>query len=114
MDGLFHIAMADGEYHPAEDAFLAEVSRIFGLDECCFRALRAQHVEGRPDPWDVLGLPKESGLAAAKKAWARAVKDNHPDVAQARGLPPEAIRLAEDRLRAVNEAWEAISSRQAA
>ncbi|MEN8742184.1 MAG: TerB family tellurite resistance protein, partial [Phaeobacter gallaeciensis] len=30
MEGLFHIALADGFYHPGENEFLEEVSRIFG------------------------------------------------------------------------------------
>jgi len=115
MDGLFHIATADGDYHDAEDAFLSEVAAIFGLEECCFRALKAQHVAGvAPDPYDVLGLAGSSDLDAAREAWRRAVKENHPDVAMARGLPPEAIRLAEERLRAVNAAWEEISAKAAA
>lgn len=41
MEGLFHIAMADGTYHPAENDFLAQVAEIFGLEEHDFRALRA-------------------------------------------------------------------------
>jgi DnaJ like chaperone protein len=114
MDGLFHIAMSDGAFHPAEDAFLSQVATIFGLEACCLRALKAQHVAGTPDPFDVLGLDPDANLETARKAWRRAVKESHPDVAMARGLPPEAIRLAEDRLRAVNAAWEAISDRQAA
>ena len=115
MNGLFHIATVDGTYHAAEDAFLTEVARIFGLEHCCFRALKAQHVAGvAPDPYDVLGLPHTADVEAARNAWRRAVKENHPDVAMARGLPPEAIQLAQDRLRAVNAAWEEISARAAA
>ncbi len=115
LDGLFYIATADGTYHAAEDAFLSEVASIFGLEHCCFRALKAQHVTGTaPDPFDVLGLAPTADLDVARKAWRRAVKENHPDVAMARGLPPEAIRLAEERLRAVNAAWEEISARAAA
>jgi DnaJ like chaperone protein len=114
MDGLFHIALADGAYHPAEDAFLSEVATIFGLQGGCFRALKAQHVAGAADPYDVLGIAPTAGIEAARDAWRRAVKESHPDIAMARGLPPEAIRLAEDRLRAVNAAWDEISGRRAA
>ena len=46
LGGLFHIATADGAYHPAEDAFLARVAGIFGLSEAEFRTLRAAHVAG--------------------------------------------------------------------
>lgn len=114
MDGLFHIATADGDFHPAEDAFLFEVAQIFELQGCCYRSLRAKHVDGKPDPFDVLGLEPSASLDVARDAWRRAVKENHPDIATARGLPPEAIRLAEERLVAVNAAWEEISARRAA
>lgn len=111
MEGLFHIAMADGEFHPAEEAFLREVCRIFGLTDACFRALRARHVND--DPYAVLGVSPDTPPDAIKKAWRDAVKSSHPDVMIARGVPPEAVKLAEDRLRALNAAYEDISRRAA-
>ena len=111
MEGLFHIAMADGEFHPAEEEFLREVARIFALDERCFRALRARHI--KDDPYAVLGVPAGAPLDDVRKAWREAVKASHPDVMMARGVPPEAVQLAEDRMRAINAAWEAISRRAA-
>jgi DnaJ like chaperone protein len=36
------------------------------------------------------------------------VRNNHPDRLIARGVPPEAIKLAERRLIAINVAWEEI------
>ncbi|MEO0931297.1 MAG: TerB family tellurite resistance protein, partial [Pseudomonadota bacterium] len=44
MEGLFHIAMADGVYHLNEDAFLREVADIFGFDDRRFKSIRAQFV----------------------------------------------------------------------
>ncbi|MBL8563143.1 MAG: molecular chaperone DjiA [Gemmobacter sp.] len=115
MEGLFHVAMADGSYHPAEDAFLQEVARIFGLGEPCFRALRARYVPDAPrDPFEVLGLPTHASLDEARAAWKAAVRDSHPDRLIARGVPPEAVNLAQQRLIAVNAAWEEIAARQAA
>lgn len=115
MEGLFHIAVSDGGYHPAEDAFLAEVARIFGLDERCFRSLRARHVPGAErDPWEVLGLDRGASRAEARAAWREAVRESHPDRLVARGLPEEAVKLAEARLVAVNRAWEEISGKRAA
>jgi DnaJ like chaperone protein len=111
MEGLFHIALADGEFHPAEEEFLREVARIFGLDERCFRALRARHI--KDDPYAVLGVPSDAPLQDVRKAWRAAVKASHPDVMIARGVPSEAAQLAEDRMRAINAAWEAISRRAA-
>lgn len=115
LEGLFQIALADGSFHPQEDAFLAEVAAIFGLDERCYRMMRSRMVEGAPrDPYDVLGIPPTASIEEARKAWRQAVKDSHPDSMIARGVPIEAVKLAERRLIAVNTAWEEISARRAA
>ena len=114
MEGLFHIALADGRYHPAEDDFLARVSEIFGLDARAFRSLRARHVEdAAPDPFAVLGVEPDAPLAEVRAAWRRAVRESHPDAMIARGVPEEAVKLAERRLIAVNRAWEEIVAARA-
>ena len=115
LEGLFQIAMADGRFHPGEDDYLLRVATIFGLDESCYRMMRARFVEGAPrDPFDVLGIPADATLDEARMAWRRAVKESHPDAMIARGVPEEAIRLAERRLIAINAAWDEISGRRAA
>jgi DnaJ like chaperone protein len=42
------------------------------------------------------------------------VRETHPDVLQARGVPPEAMKLAMRRMQLINEAWAEIAARQAA
>ena len=114
MEGLFHIAVADGSYHPAEEGFLRRVAAIFALPDAEFRALRARFAPGSPmDCYDVLGVTPDTPLDAVRAAWREAVREGHPDRLIARGLPPEAVRLAEQRLIAVNRAWEAIRARAA-
>ncbi len=115
LEALFQIALADGTYHSGEDAFLTEVADAFGLDDRCFRIVRARLVEGAPrDPYDVLGLPPGASRDEARRAWKALVRDTHPDVMQARGVPAEAMKLAERRMQLINEAWREISARQAA
>lgn len=115
MEGLFHIAVADGHYHFKEDDFLEMVAGIFGLDGGCFRTLRARFVDGTsPDPYDVLGVADNAPMDEVRAAWKRAVRASHPDVMIARGVPPEAVKLAERRLIAINAAWEEISAKEAA
>jgi len=114
MEGLFHIALADGIYHPKEDAFLARVADIFGLEEARFRRLRSRFVEGEhPDPWSVLGVTADMPLSEIRKVWRQMVRDCHPDRMQARGVPKEAVKLAEKRLVDINRAWEEISEARA-
>lgn len=115
MEGLFQIALADGDYNALEDEFLAEVARIFQLSDCCLRGLRERLVPGHPhDPYDVLDVPADAPLDTIRSAWKAAVRENHPDRLQARGIPAEALRLAQERLMAVNAAWDEISRARAA
>lgn len=114
MEGLFQIAMADGTYHPGEDAFLTRVAELFALPEGEFECLRARFVpDTSPLPHTVLGIAPDANLDEARAAWRALVRANHPDALIARGLPEEAIRLAEKRMIDINRAWETIQARAA-
>lgn len=109
MEGLFHIALADGKYHPKEDRFLRRVAGFLGLSEPQFRGIRARYVDGADiDPRDVLGVGPDAPIEEIRAAWRAQVLECHPDRMAARGVPVEAMRLAERRLVALNRAWEEI------
>ncbi len=109
MEGLFHIALADGNFHPGEDVFLQRVAELIGLDHGCFQSLKARHVAAEEfDPYAILGIGPGASPAQARAAWRQLVRDMHPDGMLARGVPPEAVRLAEQRLATINQAWDAI------
>ncbi|NOX40022.1 MAG: molecular chaperone DjiA [Alphaproteobacteria bacterium] len=111
LEGLFFIAMADGEYHPKEDDFIHKVADIFGVSERRFRTLRTRFApDAPPDAYDVLGVDPSSSLEDIRTAWRRAVRETHPDQMMSRGVPEEAINLATAKLIAVNRAWEEISA----
>ncbi|MEL6571563.1 MAG: molecular chaperone DjiA [Pseudomonadota bacterium] len=110
IEGLFHIAMADGEYHPNENIFLEEVAEIFGFSHRRFTRIRSQFVpDAERDPYDVLAVSPEADMATIRAAWRRRVKEAHPDQMRARGVPEEAVKMAEARMVAVNLAWEQIN-----
>ncbi len=107
-------AMADGTYHPNEDDFLARVAAIFELPEARFRLLRSRFVpDAAPDPYEILGVAHDAPMEAIRAAWRRAVRETHPDRMIARGVPPEALKLAESRMVAINKAWEQIEAEHA-
>lgn len=114
IEGLFYIAIADGDYHPAENEFLIRVALIFGFTDQNFSRLRAQFVpDAERDPFEVLGVRPDAATEEIRAAWRNLVRDTHPDRLKARGIPEEAVKLAEKRLIAVNLAWEAIVERRA-
>ena len=112
LDGLFSIATADGAVHEAEFAYLHSVAETFGFDEAAFQRIAARHVDRPDDPYMVLGASREMSNANLKRHYRRLVAENHPDREIARGLPPEAVKIATERLAAINAAWEDVAKQR--
>ena len=109
LDGLLHIAAADGVVHERELAFLRRVSEIFAVGEARFAAILSRHgVTGEIDPWRVLGLELGAPFDQVKAQYRRMAAENHPDRLIARGVPEEFLAIANRRLAAINAAYEMI------
>jgi DnaJ like chaperone protein len=113
MDGLFEIAKADNVLHPAELAFLERVAEIFGFAPQVFRRIRATHFRDAADPYVILGVSWEANDDEIKRTYRMLVKENHPDSLMARGVPPEFVKIANDKLVAINSAYEKILKERA-
>jgi DnaJ like chaperone protein len=109
LDGLFEIAKADGVLHPCEARFLEKVAEIFGFAPNEFRRIRASHFAPElTDPYVILGLSYVADDEELKHTYRKLVRENHPDSLMARGVPPEFLKLANDKLAAINAAYEKI------
>jgi DnaJ like chaperone protein len=108
VDGLFHIAKADGAVHEAELAYLHDITAILGFDEADWRRITARHVRVPDDPYVLLGAERDWDEATLRRHYRTLVQEYHPDRQIARGLPPEAIAIATSRLAGINEAWERV------
>jgi DnaJ like chaperone protein len=84
LDGLFHIAKADGHVPGTEIEYLRKVAGIFGFSEHDFERIRAEN----------LGPDKA---------------EHHPDRLIAKGVPKEFIDVANEKLATINAAWDRIS-----
>lgn len=134
LDGLFAVAAADGELHQAELVFLARVAAIFGFGQLQFDAIAARYIASRsysrgprgrsgdgghrqrtaaqpqrPDPHLVLGLDRRADEATVKKRYRELVREHHPDRLMAKGVPEEFVRQANDKLAAINAAYDEIA-----
>lgn len=114
LEGLVFIAVADGTYHPDEDAFLESVTEIFGLPPQRLREIRARHVQDFSDPYAILGIEADISDADLRLRFRHLVRELHPDRMIARGIPIEAQRLAEQRLASVNDAYALIRAERRA
>jgi DnaJ like chaperone protein len=110
LDGLFHIAKADGGVHEAEIAFLRRVATIFGFDEAEFARIRESQLgPDKADPYTILGTSRLASNEEIKAAWRKLVRDTHPDRLMAQGLPHEFIELANEKLATINAAYDKIA-----
>ena len=117
LGGLFHIALADGRIFPAEDAYLRKVAQHFGFDAADYTRIRALHVGAEEaageDPYAILGVLPGTPATAIREAYHRLVRESHPDLVIAQGLPPECIALATARIARINAAYERITKGEA-
>lgn len=109
LDGLFYIAQADGELHENEILFLETVAEIFGLSNAVFDAVRLRNLPQRDrSAYDLLGVSPDMPVQEIRRHWRKLAARLHPDRLQGEGVPPEALRLTEQRLADVNAAWDSI------
>ena len=109
LEGLLAIASADGTITYAERQMLIRIGRIFRLsDDYVLQRLSPSWGMDSHDPYLLLGVLPGASMEEARAAWKQKVMKNHPDVLAARGVPGEAVKLSEERLRRYNEAWERI------
>ena len=110
IEGLFHIALSDGNYHPAENAFLQKVSEIFKIPEISFLRIRSRFVPNAPkDHYSILEVNSNAPIAEVRESWRKLVRETHPDQMIARGVPEEVIQIATKKLSDINAAWETIN-----
>ena len=109
LEGLMHVAAADGTLHPRESQYLEAVSDRFGFSASEFRFFRARFVKDVDNPYDVLRLDPKATNAEIKAQYRQLVLNNHPDKLMATGVPAEFIDLATRKLAAINAAYEAIA-----
>jgi len=113
MDGLFHIARADGTVGREELGYLEGVAKLFGLSERAWQRIRAANLNQveTSDPYAILGVGQDADEATVKARHRKLVLEHHPDRLVASGMPPEFVAVAEDKLAKINAAWDELKKR---
>ncbi|MGA9852546.1 MAG: co-chaperone DjlA [Gammaproteobacteria bacterium] len=132
--GLLHMflqiqlaaAFADGVLHPAEQAIFNRICALLGIPPIELRRyedfIHAQQTFGggqassqsRPDrlaaAYQTLGIKPNASDQEVKQAYRRLMKENHPDRLVARGLPEAMIKLAQEKAKQINVAYEVVKT----
>lgn len=109
LEGLFHIAVADGQLSHAEESYLETVSKLFGLKRATYRSIRSGYVApDADDPYVILGLTPDASDEEVRIARRAQLSDFHPDRIRARGLPADFEVLYTHKTARINLAYDQI------
>jgi len=104
---LFQIASADSAgVTRTEEDLIRRISVSLGLGEQVFRQVRAELVRESGRAWEILGIPPGSGIDEIKAAYRQLSLQHHPD--KVANLGPEFVKVAEERFKAIQQAYEDI------
>lgn len=115
------VGYADGSLHAAEREVLLRICQVFGFSptdlarlEAMIRAEVHSHQPGRTggldlgDAYAILNVDSSASDAEIKKAYRRLMSQHHPDKLEAKGLPKEMMKLAEEKTHEIRTAYERI------
>ena len=113
LDGLFFIAKADNVFHPKEEEFLRSVAGIFGFNGADWARIKAGHVGADDfDPYAILGVAHNVTDVVLKQSYRRLVRENHPDLLVAQGLPEDFIMVANAKIATINDAYDKVAKQR--
>ena len=120
VDFQLKMAMADGVIGPRKKHILEIIGAYFnlsGYEHFSEFHQRSQHTQSRSDigiaeAYKVLGVEAHATPAEIKKAYRRKMREHHPDRLIAKGLPEEMIKLATEKTKAIQRAYETIKKQR--
>ncbi len=118
---LIVMALADGNFHPAEEALLADIAARLGYDQAAFRQLQdmvlnqtrfaggqAGAASALDDAYKALGVTKDSSDAEIKRAYRKLMSQYHPDKLTGQGMPEDMIAMATEQAKEIQLAHDLI------
>ncbi|BAN35503.1 heat shock protein DnaJ domain protein [Sulfuricella denitrificans skB26] len=118
---LIVIALADGHFHPVEEALLTEVARYLGYDQAAFKQLmdmvlnqsrfgsqQTNPAEALDDAYKALGVTKENTDQEIKRAYRKLMSQYHPDKLMGQGMPEDMIAVATEQAKEIQLAYDLI------
>jgi len=108
IDLLTKMAMADGVLSPQEDALLASAARIFGINRNGYEQVKNQYAKTSDHYYAILNCAPNATDDEIKKQYRSLARDFHPDTIVSKGLPDEFTKLASEKFKEIQDAYEHI------
>ena len=111
-------ALADGRVDSAENRILVHAAEVLGFGSDQVERLidfirgtqrsPGMQQQSLEDAYQVLGVESSASDAEVKTAYRRLMSRHHPDKLVAKGLPEEMMKLATEKTKEIQSAWEQI------
>ena len=108
MHVLFGISQADGQVHASEIEIIQEIGQHLKLNARDVDAIMAIFVKDTHSYYKILEIDRSASDLEIKKAYRSMAARFHPDKVQ--HLGPEFQKMAEDKFKAINEAYQEIKT----
>jgi len=122
---LIVMALADGHFHPAEEALLTDIAGRLGYGREAFKrlmdmVLNQTHFGGGQvtteaaldDAYKALGVTKDSSDAEIKRAYRKLMSQYHPDKLIGQGMPEDMIKMATEQAKDIQLAYDLIKKQR--
>jgi DnaJ like chaperone protein len=108
IDVLLRVSAADGTISSEEESMLLSAIRIFNYSSFDYDRLKSKYVKVTNKFYAVLKCDETSTDEEIKKQYRKLVTEYHPDKIEAKGLPEEFIKFANDKFKEIQEAYDNI------
>jgi len=108
IDILLRVSTADGQISNEEETILLSATRIFNYSESDYERLKSRYVKKTNKYYAVLKCDETASDEEIKKQYRKLATEYHPDKIEAKGLPEEFIKFANDKFSEIQEAYDII------
>lgn len=108
MDVMLRVSTADGSISNEEEAMLLSATRIFNYSNADYARLKSRYVKDTNKYYAVLKCDETVSDEEIKKQYRKLASEYHPDKIEAKGLPEEFIKFANDKFKEIQEAYDTI------
>ena len=107
---LFGLSQADGYIHPDEIKIIHTIARYMNINENDFISIQAMFVRDSESDFKILEVSPDATDAEVKKAYRKMANKYHPD--KVSHLGDEFQKLAEEKFKSVNDAYQAVKKQR--
>ncbi len=101
------VVMADEKVHPKEKIVIEQIVQYLGITAEDYQMLQGEFLKTDDKYYEILGLQRGANKVDIKKAYRKLALSYHPD--RVAHLGPEFVKVAEEKFKIINEAYEKVS-----